>query len=73
MAYIPYISIIFGDEIPLIRIGARELLARRWPSSRNHLLVVVLGELPPVPPAQRALEAQPQSSWEFTEKIDGKW
>lgn len=51
--------------------SARELLARRWPSSLNHLLVVVLGELPPVPPAQRALEAR--ISWDFIKKIDGTW
>lgn len=46
-----------AHRLPLQVAKLRELLARRWPSSLNHLLVVVLGELPPVPPAQRALEA----------------
>ena len=35
----------------------RDLLQHHWPHSSNHLLLVVLGELPPVAAAQRALEA----------------
>ena len=35
----------------------RDLLQHHWPQSSNHLLLVVLGELPPVAAAQRALEA----------------
>ena len=47
-------SFLLGEKSPVFH---RDLLQHHWPQSLNHLLLVVLGELPPVAAAQRALEA----------------
>lgn len=46
-----------AKRLPVEAARLRALLKSRWPQSKSALLLAVLGELPPVPAAQKALEA----------------